>query len=206
LSAFSQILYQGPLITKADKALILLHGRGGTAKGILAIADLMCDNTVYIAALQAVNNTWYPHGFMDKDELNQPYLSHTIASIQALIEETAKHIPKEKIFLAGFSQGACLSLEISSRSATKYGGIIAFTGGLMGPIIDEKKYQGHFDGTKVFISDGTEDPFIPLQRCEESKQVMEKLGAEVILKVYPNRPHTILREELDFVRKHLFRL
>lgn len=204
MNAISEVLHQGSLITKASKALILLHGRGGTAKSILSLGDMLCDDSFYIVAPQATNNIWYPSTFMEKASLNEPYLSLSVKGIYDLIEQTAKHIPKKQIFIVGFSQGACLSLEVSSRFATRYGGIVAFTGGLIGNKIDEEKYKGNFEGTKVFISNGDNDPHIPLIRSEQSKELMEKLGADVTLKVYEGRPHTITEDEIKFVRKTIF--
>lgn len=203
MKTISQVLHQGPSITESSKALILLHGRGGTAQGMLEIANKLCDNQFYIAAPQAANGTWYPYSFMTEEKLNEPYLSSSIQSIKDLIDQTATLIPNNQIYVIGFSQGACLALEISSRFATKYGGIIAFTGGLMGPLLDEKKYQGNFKGTNVFISNGDQDPYIPLIRSEQSKELMEKLGAQVTLNVYKNRPHIITEDEINFVRKNI---
>ncbi len=197
------VLYQGQLVTKASKALILLHGRGGTAKGILSIADKLCDEQFYVAAPQAPNNVWYPNSFMADEESNEPYLSSSIENIRNLINETAKHIPKHRIYIAGFSQGACLTLEVTARFASKYGGVIAFTGGLIGKTINEVKYQGDFEGTKVFISNGDHDPHIPLERSEQSKDLMEKLGGNVTLKIYKDRPHIISEDELNWVRKNI---
>lgn len=199
-----EILYRGPMITKASKALILLHGRGGNAEGILSLADYFCDDQFFIAAPQAPNNTWYPHTFMAEDKLNEPYLSHSVENVKNLIDETAKHIPHDKIILMGFSQGACLSLEVATRFATLYGGIVAFTGGLIGQKINEKKYRGNFSGTKVFIGTSDKDPHIPLERAQQSKVVMEKLGANVTLKVYPNMSHTINQDEISWVKQNIF--
>lgn len=203
MTAISEVLHQGSLITKASKALILLHGRGGTARSILSIADQLCGSDFYIAAPQATNNTWYPHSFMDEEKLNEPYLSLSINGIKNLVDQTAEHIPKHQIFIAGFSQGACLALEISSRFAAKYGGIVAFTGGLIGAKIDDRKYQGDFRRTKVFISNGDQDPFVPLIRSEQSKELMEKLGAQVTLKVYKGKSHTITEDEIKFVKTNI---
>ncbi len=203
MSAIEEVLHHGTLITKAKKALILLHGRGGTAKSMLPLSDMLCDSQYYIAAPQAKNNIWYPHSFMEEDSLNEPNLSFSIQEIKDLIDKTADHIAKDQIFIAGFSQGACLALEVSSRFGTKYGGIIAFTGGLIGHEINESKYQGNFDGTKVFISNGDNDPHIPLRRSEESKKMMEKLGAKVTLKTYEGRGHTISEDEINYVKAHI---
>lgn len=203
MTAISEVLHQGPLITKAFKALILLHGRGGTARSILGLADRICDNDFYVAVPQAIHNTWYPYSFMEEEELNEPHLSLSIKEVKDLIDQTARYIPKERIFIAGFSQGACLALEVATRFAVQYGGIIAFTGGLIGKTVNESKYQGNFMGTKVFISDGDHDPHIPLIRAMQSKELLEKLGANVILKVYEGRPHTIIEDEINFVKENI---
>lgn len=203
MNAISEVLHQGSLIAKASKALILLHGRGGSARGILSLADRLCEGDFYIAAPQATNSTWYPHSFLEEEKLNEPFLTSSVKGIKELIEQTNKHIPLDKIFIAGFSQGACLALEVSARFAAKYGGIIALTGGLIGRAIDERKYEGAFEGTQVFISNGDQDPHIPLIRSRQSKELMEKLGAHVTLKIYEGRPHTITEDEIKFVRDHI---
>ncbi len=198
-----EVLYQGPLITKASKALIILHGRGGNTRGVLSLADMLCDDRFYVAAPQAPNGTWYPHSFMAEKKLNEPYLSTSIAEIKKLLDETEKFIPKHQIYIAGFSQGACLALEVSARFAAKYGGIVAFTGGLIGSTIDETKYQGNFEGTTIFMSNGDQDPHVPLERSEQSKVLLEKLGANVTLKVYEGRAHTITQDEINWVKKNI---
>jgi phospholipase/carboxylesterase len=199
-----EVLYQGPMVTKASKALILLHGRGGTAQSLLSLADRFCDEHFFVAAPQAPNGTWYPRSFMADENLNEPQLSLAIENIKKIIDETSKFIPKHHIYIMGFSQGACLALEVSSRFAEKYGGIIAFTGGLIGSVIDKQKYQGDFQGTPVFIGNGDQDPFVPLLRSEQSKELMEELGAKVTLKVYPGRDHVISEAEIDWVKKNFF--
>lgn len=205
MKAISEVLYQGPLITKASKALILLHGRGGTAKSILNLADRLCDIDFYVTAPQATNNSWYPYNFMAEDKLNEPNLSASVKEIHELIEQTAQYIPKHQIFIVGFSQGACLTLEVTTRFAAKYAGIVAFTGGLIGSVIDESKYSGNFEGTKVFISNGDQDPHVPLTRSKQSKEVMDRHGAHVTLKVYKGRPHTITEDEIKFVKENILK-
>ncbi|HSX04557.1 MAG TPA: dienelactone hydrolase family protein [Rhabdochlamydiaceae bacterium] len=195
---------KGQPLNKAAKALILLHGRGSNALDIMELANEFCDASFYIAAPQATKNRWYPKDFMAEERLNEPWLSSALDVVKRLIDETAEYIPTDKIYLMGFSQGACLALETASRFATKYGGIVAFSGGLIGKTIDEKKYGGDFQGTKVFIGVSEKDPHIPLIRVKESKKLMEKLGAKVILKVYEGNGHTITDDEINQVKKNIF--
>jgi phospholipase/carboxylesterase len=198
-----QIIEQGKSIDKASKALILLHGRGGTADDILNFAKRFHLVDTYLAAPQATGNSWYPHSFMVEEKLNEPWLSSAIETIKRLVDEISKKIPQSQIVIMGFSQGACLSLEYSSRFASKYGGIVAFSGGLIGSTLNEEKYQGNLAGTKVFIGNSDIDPYIPIERCFRSKELMEKLGATVTLKVYERMGHLINEDEINWVKKNI---
>lgn len=198
-----KIVEQGLSLNKASKALILLHGRGGTADDILGLTQEFCDDTFYIAAPQAPNNSWYPYSFMAEEKTNEPWLSSAVESVKRLIDETSKYIPKSQIYIMGFSQGACMALEVSARYAAHYGGVIAFTGGLIGLVLNEEKYRGNFEGTKVFIGNSDRDPHVPLTRSAHSKDIMEKLGADVTLKVYPGMGHTINDDEIHWVKDNI---
>ncbi|HEV8051088.1 MAG TPA: dienelactone hydrolase family protein, partial [Parachlamydiaceae bacterium] len=197
------IMEQGKKIEKASKAMIALHGRGGTAANILGLAHELCDDTFYMAAPKATNNSWYPNSFMSEDETNEPWLHSAVDTIQKLINETSRYIPKSQIYLMGFSQGACLSLEVSAREATKYGGIIAFSGGLIGKKIQKERYKGNYSGTKIFLGISERDPHIPLHRVDESRELTEAMGADVTMKVYPGSTHTINGDESSWVKKNI---
>ena len=199
-----QILERGKPLIQAQKAIILLHGRGADAEDIISLADEFCDETFYIAAPQATNNAWYPYSFLTPESENEPWLSSAVQTVKRLLEEISVYIPAEKIYISGFSQGACLTLEVTARYAIKYAGIIAFSGGLIGETIRIEKYQGNFEGTKVFIGNSNKDPHIPLIRSQESGNLMKLMGADVTLKVYPNMQHTIIQDEIETVRKMMF--
>ncbi len=201
-----RILEKGKPLKQASKALILLHGRGSSAQNILSLADEFCDDKFYIAAPEATNQSWYPYRFLAPVEQNEPWLSSAVDTVKRLMDETAEAVETENIYLMGFSQGACLALEVTSCFAMKYGGVVSFTGGLIGENPDPERYSGSFDGTPVFIGNSDVDPHVPLKRSEESKAIMEKMGARVILKVYPNMPHTINQDEILTVRKEIFSL
>jgi phospholipase/carboxylesterase len=199
-----KIFTKGKNIEKASKALILLHGRGATAQDILTLSDFFASDEFYVVAPQATNYTWYPYSFMAKESQNEPWLSSAVEVVKRLIDETNQHIPLENIYLMGFSQGACLTLEVTSRFAQKYAGIAAFIGGLVGDKLVRERYQGHFMGTKAVIINSNADPHVPLIRSEESKKIMEELGANVKLQVYNNMPHTVTQQAIDIVKKELF--
>lgn len=195
------IVEGGLRIEEAKKAIILVHGRGGDARGMLELKDVLPLQEFAILAPQATNNTWYPYSFMAPASANEPWLSSAIDTIHGLINEViAAGIPAEHIWLAGFSQGACLTLESVARKAQRYGGVIAFTGGLIGESIDLNNYKGQFAGTPISISSGDPDPHVPVPRVHETEQILADMGAKVQVKLYKGRPHTIIGDEVDFAK------
>jgi phospholipase/carboxylesterase len=192
------ILEAGLRIEEAKKAIILIHGRGGDARGMVDLKEYLPLENFAILAPQATNNTWYPYSFMAPVSANEPWLSSAIETVHALIDEVINSgISPENIYLAGFSQGACLTLESAARKAQRYGGIIAFTGGLIGESIDPKNYQGDFAGTPILISSGDPDPHVPVSRVHESETILKSMGAVVNVKLYPGRQHTITSPEVQ---------
>src|SRR5690349_1053661 len=160
-----QLVESGLPLAKASRALIMLHGRGATAQDILGLHREFALKDYYIVAPQATNYTWYPYSFLSPVAQNEPWLSSALHLLRDLVSDIEKGgIPSEKIFILGFSQGACLTLEFASRNARKWGGVIAFTGGLIGEAINHDNYSGSFQQTRVFIGNSDNDPHVPLSR------------------------------------------
>ncbi len=115
-------------------------------------------------------------------------------------------IERDQIAIVGFSQGACLATEFVVRNAARYGGVIAFTGGLIGPPGTKFVYSGELLGTACFLGAGDRDPHVPWKRVEESASVLSALGGVVTLRRYPGLPHTINRDEIEHAKTILRRL
>ncbi len=199
-------IYQAGNTENPSKALIMIHGRGGSARDIMGLSEYLNVQDYLLIGPAADQNTWYPNSFIAPVSSNQPKLNIALELIQQAVDlAKSKGITTENIYILGFSQGACLTLEYSTRNAMKYGGIIAFTGGLIGEELNLENYSGDFEGTKVFI--GTSDPdfHVPVERVQESSKLMEKLGAVVNEKIYPNMGHTISQDEIQIVNETIFK-
>jgi len=195
------IVNRGRPLQEARAAMVLLHGRGASAQSILQLADELDRQDFAYLAPQAAGSTWYPYSFLAPLEQNEPYLSSALRLVESVVQRLlAAGIPSERLFLLGFSQGACLSLEFVARHPRRYGGVAALTGGLIGPDGTPRDYPGSLEGTPVFLGTSDPDPHVPLTRVEESARVLERMGARVNLRTYPGMPHTINRDELDHVR------
>ena len=192
------ILRAGRPLAEAQAALILVHGRGATAASILELADYLPHPAVAYLAPQAAGNTWYPYSFLMPMEQNEPHLSSALARLASLLGDVARAgIPAERVVLAGFSQGACLASEFVARQARRYGGLLAFSGGLIGPPGTPRAYEATLGGTPVFLGCSDVDPHIPLARVNETAEVWARLGAAVDKRIYPRFGHTINQDEID---------
>ncbi len=192
------VLRSGVPLTEAAAVLILLHGRGASAEDILSLGEAFGQPQFAYLAPQAANNTWYPHSFLAPLEQNEPYLSSALAKIRATLKlATAAGIPLQRIVVCGFSQGACLATEFVARHPHRYGGLIAFTGGLIGPLESAFNYAGDLAGMPAFFGSGDPDPHVPWKRVQQSADVLKLMGAEVTVRRYPGRPHTITPDEID---------
>lgn len=187
----------GHLAAGAKAALIMLHGRGSSANDIMQLANHLDAKEMAIYAPQATNNSWYPCSFLNPVRENEPALSSALDLIHITVEQAINDgFKNDQIYFIGFSQGACLTLEYIARNAKLYGGVIAFTGGLIGQELNLNNYSGNFEGTPILITTGDPDPHVPLNRVEESVDVIDKMHGHVTLKVYKGKPHTITSEEL----------
>lgn len=197
----------GKSLKEAEKALIMVHGRGANAGDILGLASHLNVAEYALLAPQATNNTWYPYSFMAETGQNEPWLTSALGLMNEVVNDiTAQGISTANIYFLGFSQGACLALEFAARHATKYGGIAAFTGGLIGDKINRENYKGDFNKTPVFIGTGNPDPHVPLERINESVSILEAMNAQVNLEVYEGRPHTISQDEIVSANRLIFKL
>lgn len=197
-----KIVSAGKELTKDSKVLIMLHGRGADARDILGIASYLDVKDFTLLAPEATNNTWYPYSFLSPPAQNEPWLSSALNLLKELLDDViSKGIPTSKIYFLGFSQGACLTLEFVTRNATKYGGVVAFTGGLIGDKIYSENYKGDFENTPVFIGSSNPDPHVPVARVGESESILTSMNADVTVKVYNNMGHTINEDEISEANK-----
>ncbi len=189
----------------ADKVLVMVHGRGANAEDILGLSDLLSVKDFTLLAPQATGNTWYPYSFLSPPRQNEPWLSSALNLLKEISADLeTKGIKKENIYYLGFSQGACLTLEYVTRHAALYGGVIAFTGGLIGDKIDSTNYTGDFSGTRVFIGSSDPDPHVPVERVNQTTNILQKMNAGVTTKIYKGMGHTINQDEIDEVNRLFF--
>lgn len=197
----ARILEGGASLDEAAAVMILLHGRGASAQGMLALSDELDVPEIAYLAPQATGRSWYPASFMAPIDENEPELSSALDVVGRLVGRAKDaDFTTEQTVLLGFSQGACLATEYAARTPTRYGGVVGLSGGLIGPENASFEYEGNLDGTPVFLGCSDQDPYIPLERVEETATVLRQLGAQVTKRIYEGMGHTTNDDEMAHVR------
>jgi len=202
----------------ARAGVVLLHGRGGRAAEMLALLDHAGLAGVAAAAPEAAGNSWWPTSFLAPAAQMEPHVARGLAAVaEAVAALEVAGIGRGAIWLAGFSQGACLALEAHARIGAGLAGAFGFSGGLVGTADagtdpDPSLYghapkrfdygPGHGAG-RVWISVHARDPHIPLRRAEDSAEVFRSLGATVATEVYPGAGHGMREADIAILRDWL---
>jgi predicted esterase len=198
-----QVLRGGAAAGKARVGLLLIHGRGASADDIYSLGEEVASGIPGVALLapQAAGNTWYPQRFIAPLAQNEPDLGSALGVLSRLVAQLGREgLGPEKVVIAGFSQGACLSIEFVLRNARRYGGVVALSGGLIGPPGSVRDDKGNLSGTPAYLGCSDRDAHIPLQSVEESAEVLGRMGAQVTKSIFPGMGHTINAEEVDAFR------
>jgi len=196
------VIQAGAALQGARSAMVLVHGRGDSASGILQLADAFAVPGMAYLAPQASGNTWYPNRFLAPIQSNEPWLSSALAGVgDVLAQVEAAGVAAAHVVLLGFSQGACLALEFAVRNPRRYGALVGLSGGLIGPPATIWPQTGSLDGTPVYLGCSDVDPHIPAWRVDESADVLRELGGDVTAVLYPGMDHTVTDEEIREVRR-----
>ena len=124
-------------------------------------------------------------------------------AVQRLIEhEVGRGMPRSRIVLAGFSQGAAITLQTGLRQAEPLAGLIALSGYL--PLAEQFAAERHAGSAAVpiLMAHGRDDPVVPMARAMRSRELLLSLGYRVAWHDYP-MPHSVCAEELAAIAQFL---
>ena len=196
------VVAAGKPLGESPAVMIMVHGRNAGPENILDLAPVLDRPAFTYLAPAAANRTWYPYSFMADKAQNEPWLTSALAVLARLVEEVqARGVARETIMVLGFSQGACLASEFVVRNPARWGGLVAYSGGLIGPPGTTWEYPGSFHGTSALLGCSDVDAHVPKTRVEESSAVLERMGAAVDERIYPGMGHTVNDEEIQLTQR-----
>jgi phospholipase/carboxylesterase len=203
------VLSRGKALGHAPVVVIMIHGRGAGPENILELAPALGEPNATYLAPRAAGNTWYPYSFMTEIAKNEPFLSSALSVLRSLVSDVeSAGIPRDRIVMLGFSQGACLATEFALRNASRFGGFVAFSGGAIGPegttwATNGTETANPFNGTPFFFGCSDIDAHIPEARVRESAQVCARMGATVTTRIYPGMGHLVNDDEIAHAQEIL---
>jgi predicted esterase len=196
------VLLRGKPLGEGAAVMIMVHGRNAGPGNILELVPALDHPDFTYLAPAAANGTWYPLSFLSEIRKNEPGISSGIAVIHGLVDRAVEHgVPVERIMLLGFSQGACLAVTAAFQRPDRYGGVIVYSGGLIGPSGTKWEAAGSFDGTPVLLGCSDIDPHIPKRRVDETAATLQGMGAVVTERIYAGMAHTVNEEEIALTRE-----
>ncbi len=127
-------------------------------------------------------------------------------AIEALIaNEIARGIPANRIILAGFSQGCAMTLQTGLRHPEKLAGLLCLSGYVpLHAVLAAERHPAN-QHTPIFLVHGRSDPIIPIQRAEQSRDLLTSLGYRVEWHEYMMQ-HSVCAEEIDDISAWLKRV
>lgn len=201
MPAIPTIHLAGPVPAEARTGLVLLHGRGSNAADMTTLARAVATDTTCVLAPEAPGTTWYPNRFLAPRSLNEPWLSRALDAVETAVGTLVEAgIPKNRVFVGGFSQGACLAAEYVASRPARYGGLAAFAGALVSPDPLRGGYAGDLAGTPVLLAVGALDQHVPPEYVTASANVLAAMGATVELLVRPEMGHSVHPRDVESLR------
>jgi phospholipase/carboxylesterase len=173
-------LHWGVPMAEARMVVYAVHGRGAAPQDMVGTLERLAAPGIHAVVPAAAGNAWFPQSFLATRAANQPLLDHALAAVEshrARLE--GQGIPPHRLVLLGFAQGACLLAEHLLRTRRRCAGAVLFTGGYIGPAAHPWPRHTGLAGMPMLMTTARDDPWIPLQRFEETVTAFKQAGARV---------------------------
>ncbi|ADB59354.1 phospholipase/Carboxylesterase [Haloterrigena turkmenica DSM 5511] len=192
------LLTAGAPALAAEAALVVCHGRGATAQGVVNLFEPVYRHGLAVFAPQAERSCWYSRPATAPRTENEPWLSSSVDCVGAACEAAAEiGIPSDRTVLAGFSQGACVVAEYGRRNPDRYGGLAVLSATLPGSDADLEatEIDGSLAATPVLLGYGAKDPHVDPSRVAATARIFERADAAVDERRYPETGHEVTDDE-----------
>ena len=173
--------------------LLLLHGYGSNEADLMSFATYFADNFFVAAARAPYNLSWGGHAWFDinwnasggRNFVNSEQAEASRLTLLQFVDEiVAQHdLDANRVFLAGFSQGAIMSYSAALTTPEKFAGIVAMSGALpyqQLPIADAARLKDF----PILITHGVNDPVLPIQSGRQARDFLQKLPIKLDYREY----------------------
>lgn len=163
------------------RAIVLaLHGRGAEAGTIARrYRDVIDDPSVAIVALRAPLGAprWYEVKYGEPGAGANPEAVAAIARVEVALGRLAAY--GRPVWLAGFSQGSCLALEVAARTRIALAGVLAPAGARLGQAPEWSARAERYAGLPVLVGAAADDRWIARADLDATIAWYRSAGASV---------------------------
>jgi len=185
----------------ADRAVVVLHGRGANERDLLPVArELPPHHVVSLRAPERMGPgyTWYDldlsGGGLHQSQPDPEGFRRSLDLVADSVAAAREAYGVDRVGLLGFSQGAITSLSLLLEDPAAYAWVVALHGYLAASHAD--RAPAGVEGKPVFVGAGEDDEVIPADRAAEAAERLRAVGADVTHRTYP-AGHGVARAELD---------
>ncbi|WP_207623821.1 alpha/beta hydrolase [Rhodobacter calidifons] len=193
----ADILSLGVPVNRAKVLCVFVHGRGQTPEEMeAAVLRRLSAKDVTFALPRAEGKSWYAARAIEPlTDATRDEVALSLAGLGRAVADLRHQGSGLPLVLAGFSQGACLSLEHAFAGRAVPDAVVAFTGCRVGVAGDERPSRLG-TGLPVYLSAGTADPWIPVHAFAEAVAELGQSEARLRCDVFPGRPHAVSDAEI----------
>jgi phospholipase/carboxylesterase len=175
---------------------VFLHGRGQSPQDFRGLAETLAARGVAVTLPAAPGQSWYDARAVDAlTDQTRGQLARALDWVGAVIDRLRAGAPGVPLLLAGFSQGACVALELAFRGTSRPDGLAALTGCRVGRPDDERPLVP-LQGMPVLLTGADADPWIPVAAFAEAVADLGRAGARLRAEVFPGRSHEVIQSEI----------
>ncbi|WP_151719422.1 alpha/beta hydrolase [Gemmobacter serpentinus] len=192
--------------SRARAVCVLVHGRGQSPEEMQShiLARLAVQDVAFILPRAPhsgeAGGAWYNAKAVD------PLSDDTIAALATARDHLAADVasaralyPRLPLVLAGFSQGACLSLEYAFAGLPAPEALVALTGCRVGALADLRP-RALPPELPVWLTGSDNDPWIPVTAFAEAALELGRGRARLQAALYPGRGHEVSDAEIALLQ------
>lgn len=182
---------------RARALCVLVHGRGQSPEDMQAgiLRHLTTPDVAWLLP-RAEGASWYAARAIDPlTPGSRAELERSLRDVAAALQGLQAAAPRVPLLLAGFSQGACLALELALSGQVAPAALVSLTGCRVGVAGDDRPAALR-PGLPVYLSAGDADPWIPLPAFAETVLALGQARAALRADVFPGRAHGVSATEI----------
>ncbi|MTE01967.1 phospholipase [Paracoccus sp. YIM 132242] len=197
MTAVLDVLRCGADLPVARALCVLVHGRGQSPEEMQShvLARLEAPGVAFLLP-RAPGASWYAARAVDPlTPDTRAALADGLAGLHRLIGDARAAAPGLPLLLAGFSQGACLSLEYALAGRAAPDALAALTGCRVG-VAGDARPENLGAGLPVYLTGSDADPWIPVEAFAEAALVLGRSRAALRTDLFPARAHEVSDAEI----------